>query len=172
MCVLVSGLPSSGSRQQSMMSLTGSSDQVYLKPVKYVPDFNVKAITDMLILRIRRPHYVAALRATLMERAPKSNGSNAEDHFSKEWKRAISVPDPDHPKMAYGGTDANSADIQAGSKETLSSPTAEQDGLIPDGRTRSETQDSLEADRSADAGTPLIISSSETMPETINEAKS
>lgn len=169
------GVQSAGSRGQSMISLTGSSDQVYMRPVKYTPDFTVKAMSDLLYLRIRRPHYVAALRATLLERTPKNADDGMEDAFSKEWKRAISVPDPDHPKVTLGSTVdvLGSPEIQSGETISSASPsTAEQDGLIPDGRTRSDTQESLDGDRSADAGTPLIISSCETMPDSKNEVKS
>ena len=167
--VMYAGLPSSLSKQQSMLSITGSSDQVYQRPAKYVPDFSVKATTNLLYLRIRRPHYIAARRATLLERAPKAKEvDGTEDPFAKEWKRAISV-DPDHQRATSEGEGSSSVEVK-GSRETLTTPTA--DGAVPDGRTRSETQDSMDCDRSTNAGTPLMISSCETMPDTKNEAKS
>ena len=155
------------SNNQSMVSISSSSDQVYQRPVKYVPDFSVKAMSNVLYLRIRRPHYIAATRATLLERAPKSREVDSmEDPFAKEWKRAISVDPENHLKVA-----AATEESIKGSRDTLTSPTS--DGGVPDGRMRSETQDSLQdGDRAADAGTPLMISSCETMPDTKNEAKS
>ena len=164
MYVLCAGLPSSLSLQQSSLSISSSSEQVYQRPVKYVPDFGVRAVTNVVYLRIRRSHYIAARRATLLERAPKKQQAldNAEDLFDKEWQRAISV-DPDHMQTT--------SEVDGDIKMSLS-----RENLVPDGhrgaRTRSETQDSLDYDRCADAGTPLMISSCETMPETKNEAKS
>lgn len=58
----------------------------------YIPDFTVRALTDVQFIKVRRHQYVAAQRATLMERAPKTPRSNSdqapEDPFSSEWKKA------------------------------------------------------------------------------------
>lgn len=170
------GLPASLSKQQSMLSITGSCDQVYQRPTKYIPDFGVKATNATLYLRIRRSHYIAARRATLLERAPKAKDmESAEDPFAKEWKRAISV-DPDHQRGVGGATsdgEASSLWVNKGSRETLTSPSFGHDDrvVIVDGRTRSETNESLDCDRSTDADTPLMISSCENMEANDNDKK-
>lgn len=78
--------------------------------IPYVPDFTVRALTDLQYMRIRRVQYVAALRATLLERRHRqhalADGSGVagtaggpssmqseddEDTFTKEWQRAQSA---------------------------------------------------------------------------------
>ena len=59
---------------------------------QYVPDFSVKIVADSQYLKINRDHYVAAKRATAMERrGAADNESTARDDaaFQKEWSRAI-----------------------------------------------------------------------------------
>ena len=96
-----------------MTSMNSISDNISLSQqspsIPYVPDFTVRALTDLQYIRIRRAHYVAALRASLLERrhrqhgAQDSNGvggvtitgglssvqaNDEEDTFNKEWQRA------------------------------------------------------------------------------------
>ncbi|XP_066278502.1 metal transporter CNNM4-like isoform X7 [Branchiostoma lanceolatum] len=55
----------------------------------YVPDYSVRAVTDVQYIRIRRAHYMAARQATLLERQPRTPaGSESEDIFGKEWEKA------------------------------------------------------------------------------------
>ncbi|XP_035672456.1 metal transporter CNNM4-like isoform X13 [Branchiostoma floridae] len=55
----------------------------------YVPDYSVRAVTDVQYIRIRRAHYMAARQATLLERQPRTPAeSGSEDHFRKEWEKA------------------------------------------------------------------------------------
>jgi len=63
----------------------------------YQPDYSLKASSDVLYLKIHRHQYIAACRATQLERLPPSpNCEGGDDPFKKEWDRAIS----EHPEMA------------------------------------------------------------------------
>ena len=54
---------------QSKSSITSiSSDVTSMRQPSYVPDFTVKATQDVMYLQIRRAHYMAAYRATLMQK--------------------------------------------------------------------------------------------------------
>lgn len=70
------------------------TDIVYSKNHMYVPDYTVRALDDLEYIKIKRHQYVAARRATLMERQPKTpreddtRPATDEDAFSVEWKRA------------------------------------------------------------------------------------
>ena len=84
--------PSAVTKQQSISNLSTVSDSLYMPRVQYVPDFSVKIVTDTQYLKINRGHYVAAKRATAMERRATDNESTPpDDAFQKEWTRAISV---------------------------------------------------------------------------------
>lgn len=48
----------------------------------FVPDYSVRAATEVIYLKIKRSLYLAAKRATLMERSKK--GENASDQFDDE----------------------------------------------------------------------------------------
>lgn len=67
---------------------------VYSKNYAYVPDYTVRALEDLEYVKIKRHQYIAARRATMMERQPKtprasdSAAAPEEDAFTVEWKRA------------------------------------------------------------------------------------
>ena len=65
---------SRGSQDRRAASI---SDVVISKQCNYVPDFTVKAISDVEYLRIARPHYIAAVRATCLERSPSNEAAEA-----------------------------------------------------------------------------------------------
>lgn len=74
------------------------SDESDGKVPTYVPDYTVRALTNLQYLCIRRSHYVAVRRATLMERQPRainslalSECSASTDNFSLEWQKAIDM---------------------------------------------------------------------------------
>ncbi|KAJ8317655.1 hypothetical protein KUTeg_005559 [Tegillarca granosa] len=70
----------------SVLAPTSNSDSIYEKNSPYIPDFSIRAISQLLFLRLRRAQYIAARRATLMGR---SKMHNLEDEtFTKEWKKA------------------------------------------------------------------------------------
>lgn len=54
----------------------------------FVPDYTVRAVTEVHYLRIKRSFYLAAKRATLMERSKKEE-SNAGDNFDDEVEKVI-----------------------------------------------------------------------------------
>lgn len=130
----ISGVPQSLSKHQSISSISSASDSIYQRIVNYTPDFTLKATCDLLFLKIRRSHYIAAYRATCMERQPKTPHilDSLEDPFAKEWKRAISVNDPPDPAELTEGQITVEVESCAESKEsaTLTSPSMDGD-LIP-----------------------------------------
>jgi len=85
----------------SLSEIIGTSQQT--STTRYIPDYSVRAITDLQYIRIRRAHYMVALHATLLERQRRqaqSDGSQGppavtsddeEDAFTKEWRRAQRV---------------------------------------------------------------------------------
>lgn len=107
MCVLV--LPSTMAKPASMTSMSSLSEIIstshHSPTAPYIPDFTVRAITDLQYIRIRRAHYLVALHATLLERqrrgaaqpdsgsqgAPTVTSDDEEDAFAKEWRRAQRV---------------------------------------------------------------------------------
>lgn len=54
----------------------------------FVPDYTVRAVTEVYYLRIKRSFYLAAKRATLMERSKKEE-SIAGDNFDDEVEKVI-----------------------------------------------------------------------------------
>nr|CAD7572855.1 unnamed protein product [Timema californicum] len=55
----------------------------------FVPDYTVRAITEVFYIRIKRSLYLAAKRATLMERARKTSQSQTDDHFDDEVEKLL-----------------------------------------------------------------------------------
>ena len=88
---------------------------IKLSPSPYIPDFSVKAITDLQYLRLRRAHYMVALRATQMERQSKKPDGNqaVEDSFDREWQRAQTALTPDHIK--FEGEFSDDSPVKEGS---------------------------------------------------------
>jgi len=93
--------PPSLTSMSSLSEIIGTSSQSPATP--YIPDYTVRAITDLQYIRIRRAHYMVALHATLLERqrrqaqsdgsqgAPAVTSDDEEDAFTKEWRRAQRV---------------------------------------------------------------------------------
>ena len=93
--------PPSLTSMSSLSEIIGTSHQSPTTP--YIPDYTVRAITDLQYIRIRRAHYMVAVHATLLEhhrRQAQSDGSHGapamtsddeEDAFTKEWRRAQRV---------------------------------------------------------------------------------
>ncbi|XP_046386998.1 unextended protein isoform X2 [Ischnura elegans] len=55
----------------------------------FVPDYSVRAITDVVYIRIRRSMYLAAKRASLMERSQKGDPKPGLDLFENELERSL-----------------------------------------------------------------------------------
>lgn len=50
----------------------------------FVPDYSVRAVTEVMYLRVKRSFYMAAKRATLMERSKKmSNAGEFDEEVDK-----------------------------------------------------------------------------------------
>jgi len=93
--------PPSLTSMSSLSEIIGTSSQSSTTP--YIPDYTVRAITDLQYIRIRRAHYMVALHATLLERqrrqaqsdgsqgVPAVTSDDEEDAFTKEWRRAQRV---------------------------------------------------------------------------------
>ncbi|KAH3717017.1 hypothetical protein DPMN_059756 [Dreissena polymorpha] len=67
-----------------------SSDSIYVKYEPYIPDFSLKAVDNILFLRIKRTHYIVARRATLMGRH-EQDSTKEDETFTAEWKHATSI---------------------------------------------------------------------------------
>ncbi|XP_074641599.1 metal transporter CNNM4-like [Tubulanus polymorphus] len=81
-------LPSPLARANSCSSISSLGPGFYAKQPTYTPDFTVKALSDVQYMKIKRAHYIAARKATLMERSSKHN---EYDPFSKEWAKVSSM---------------------------------------------------------------------------------
>ena len=100
-------LPSSMAKPPSLTSMSSLSEIIgtsHRSPTTpYIPDYTVRAISDLQYIRIRRAHYMVAVHATLLERqrrqaqadgcqgAPAVASDDDEDAFTKEWRRAQRV---------------------------------------------------------------------------------
>ena len=149
-------------KHQSLTSISSASDSIYAKQPSYVPDFNLKALENTQYLKIARSHYVAARRATLMERQPKTPDADSitgEDVFSKEWKRAISVN-----AAVPGETDSIKTlpSMMDGDSSTGRSRAATNDSILGGGRPRADSDD---------VGVPLMDETRVTIPNTGSNGK-
>ena len=110
----------------------------------YIPDFSVKATNSVIFMRIRRDHYIAARRATLMGRS-KYRMSNAEDEtFNREWNKISKVTDSGSNLTNEELVDIivnNSA--LSNSKRSLNSTGGDRNSLVLDGRKLNSSCQSL-----------------------------
>ena len=136
------------SKNNSITSIVSASDSVFTKPNKYIPDFSLHATSDLLYMKLRRAHYVAAYRATLMERHPRRD-TVTEDQFAKEWSR---IKKEEEATGSHGSQSKVNIDHEDSKDSNLTSPSA--DGEVVQ-RTRSETVDSMDSS-APDEGSPLV----------------
>ncbi|XP_071448223.1 unextended protein [Hetaerina americana] len=66
----------------------------------FVPDYTVRATTDVLYIRIKRSMYLAAKRASLMERSQKGDLKPGLDLFENELERLLHAADDDDRSRA------------------------------------------------------------------------
>ncbi|XP_078589019.1 metal transporter CNNM4-like isoform X16 [Branchiostoma floridae x Branchiostoma japonicum] len=100
----------SGIVNQPQIGISSSQSLVY------VPDYSVRAVTDVQYIRIRRAHYMAARQATLLERQPRTPAeSGSEDHFRKEWEKATW-----HHGSHHGSHKSSLHSLHKGSNPSLS----------------------------------------------------
>jgi metal transporter CNNM len=86
----------------------------------YIPDFSVKTLVATQVLKVSRSHYLAAHRASVLEKQPKGDATTptGDDVFNKEWDKTMSAMNgtagaPKEP-TTITGTNSNS------NSETLS----------------------------------------------------
>ncbi|XP_064101866.1 unextended protein-like isoform X2 [Macrobrachium nipponense] len=85
----------SASTQLSKGSIKGSVQSLDSTKFTFVPDYSVRAITEVMYLKIRRSHYIAARRAFLLEQSQKEPYA---ENFEKEMaKMLIEDEDPVSP---------------------------------------------------------------------------
>ncbi|XP_050734482.1 unextended protein-like isoform X2 [Eriocheir sinensis] len=77
----------SASTQLSKGSMLGSVQSLDATKFSFTPDYSVRAITEVVYLRVRRSHYIAARRAFLLERAQKE--PHSDEHFEKEIAKML-----------------------------------------------------------------------------------
>lgn len=58
----------------------------------FVPDYTVRAVADTYYMRVKRSFYLAAKRATLMERSKITGGDNFEDEVEKVSSNNNNLP--------------------------------------------------------------------------------
>lgn len=86
--------------------MTSISEVVDTKQLSYVPDFSVKAVTDLVFVRLRRAHHAAARRATLLEHQQHIDDAGANSVVDKFWMSL------DHDVLAAGEGETGSATPQ------------------------------------------------------------
>ncbi|XP_078669081.1 metal transporter CNNM4-like isoform X11 [Branchiostoma floridae x Branchiostoma belcheri] len=105
-CANKGGGQTAGIVNQPQIGISSSQSLVY------VPDYSVRAVTDVQYIRIRRAHYMAARQATLLERQPRTPASSeSEDIFGKEWAKA---------NKQHGSHKSSSHSLHKGSNPSLS----------------------------------------------------
>ncbi|XP_054277203.1 unextended protein-like isoform X1 [Macrosteles quadrilineatus] len=98
----------------------GSLQSVHLETLlryTFVPDYTVRAVADTYYLRIKRSFYLAAKRATLMERSKKEE-SNAGDNFEDEVEKLLHTYDDD--TRSQGSPDITRTQSQRGTPGQMS----------------------------------------------------
>ncbi|XP_066950363.1 unextended protein-like isoform X2 [Macrobrachium rosenbergii] len=76
----------SASTQLSKGSIKGSVQSLDSTKFTFVPDYSVRAITEVMYLKIRRSHYIAARRAFLLEQSQKEPYA---ENFEKEMAKML-----------------------------------------------------------------------------------
>ncbi|XP_039281476.1 metal transporter CNNM2 isoform X2 [Nilaparvata lugens] len=89
------GTATSHSQSQQLGSLQSVNLDLMLRH-SFVPDYTVRAVTDIFYLRVRRSLYLAAKRATLMERCKKNEEVvSSGDVFDDEVEKLLHSLDDD-----------------------------------------------------------------------------
>nr|XP_053644954.1 unextended protein-like [Cherax quadricarinatus] len=77
----------SASTQLSKGSMPGSIQSLESTKFSFTPDYSVRAITEVMYLKIRNTHYIAARRAYLLEQAQRE--PHPEENFEKEMAKIL-----------------------------------------------------------------------------------
>ncbi|XP_045597380.1 unextended protein [Procambarus clarkii] len=108
----------SASTQLSKGSMVGSVQSLDSTKFTFLPDYSVRAITEVMYLKIRNTHYIAARRAYLLEQAQREplGGENFENEIAKmliedegpnspTWENTpVTARNPKFSGMANGST--------------------------------------------------------------------
>ncbi|XP_058118100.1 unextended protein [Anopheles coustani] len=106
--------------QQVMGSLQSLNRDAQMRHT-FIPDYTVKAVTDLLYIQISRNLYLAAKRATLMERSQKL-GDQSMDPIDAEVEKLLnSLDDNDHNSVT---PDMTNLTVHSGTKASISSSIA------------------------------------------------
>ena len=92
-----------GSRKGSAMVTSASMQSSKQHHPPFVPDYTVKAVSDVIYLRIKRPMYCAALKASKMADNPKSEGGTEQEHVLDRYLERVNE-DEDNPDILVIGT--------------------------------------------------------------------
>uniref|UniRef100_A0A182J2L4 Uncharacterized protein n=1 Tax=Anopheles atroparvus TaxID=41427 RepID=A0A182J2L4_ANOAO len=87
----------------------------------FIPDYTVKAVTDLLYIQISRNLHLAAKRATLMERSQKLVDQSTETMDAEVEKLLNSLDDNDHHRVT---SDMTNLTVNSGTKASMSSSMA------------------------------------------------
>lgn len=112
-----------------------SKDSISVKNEPYVPDFTFTATTAMQFLRVRRVHYMAARRATILFQSQQASHSEDET-FNKEWNQAVREGFSKN-NSSIGVGDLTTAECQ--SSDNLLKQMQVTEAQLADDRTRSKS---------------------------------
>ncbi|XP_076367882.1 unextended protein-like [Tachypleus tridentatus] len=73
----------------SSPSLTNAPIEPSSSKATFIPDYTVVAVSDTLYMKVHRAVYLAAYRATLMERQQQRSETNLEDPFKGELEKVL-----------------------------------------------------------------------------------
>ncbi|XP_013774869.1 LOW QUALITY PROTEIN: metal transporter CNNM4-like [Limulus polyphemus] len=75
----------------SSPSLTNAPIEPSSSKASFIPDYTVVAVSDTLYMKVHRAVYLAAYRATLMERQKQRSETNLEDPFKGELEKVLNT---------------------------------------------------------------------------------
>ncbi|XP_053406690.1 metal transporter CNNM4-like [Mercenaria mercenaria] len=92
-----------------VLSPSSSTDSMYVKHEPYIPDFTLKATDNLLFLRITRPQYIVARRATMMGRSQQIAMMD-DEAFTKEWTHLSKINQCNNAKNTFSADIHNATD--------------------------------------------------------------
>lgn len=107
------------SPQQIMGSLQSLNMDAMLRHT-FIPDYTVKAVTEVVYIQIKRNLYLAAKRATLMERSQRCFGDQSLEPIDDEVEKLLHSLDEDD--RSYGADTVANLHTPKASKPTSNAP--------------------------------------------------
>lgn len=108
--------------QQQLMGSLQSLNMDALLTHKFIPDYSVKAVTDTIYIEIKRPLYMAAKRATLMERKRQTGGDTSSEPIDDEVEKLLHSLDEDDQSCHNSVPNLNGSTPKTRSKPTSKAP--------------------------------------------------